>query len=121
MVFEPTPKETRALLMDGCDEIMRAYLPPAREMKSNQAVITLVEGLSQWLDSRIHIVVSAASHHDTFYLGLTDIFGVGTDRLYYEVTVLEKAARRPRGKRIRGLGDFSDLHRLRLRAIAGAL
>lgn len=120
MVIKPTASEVRLLLSDGSDEMMRAYLPPAHQMQSNQAAATFLEGLAQWLDRRLHVVVSAGSHHDTCYLGLTDTFGVGINRLCYEVTVLEKAARRPRGKRIRGLGDFSELRQLHLRAIGGA-
>jgi hypothetical protein len=45
-------------------------------------------------------------------LGLTDQLGVGVHSLFFDVEVRDRRARRRRGQRIRGVGDFADLRQL---------
>ncbi len=74
----------------------------------------MIEALAQWVDAPIHVVLSVASLDVSFCLGLTDELGCGTRSLYYDVEVVERGARRRRGTRIRGFGDFGDLRQLHL-------
>jgi hypothetical protein len=39
---------------------------------------------------------------------------VGVRSLFFDVEVRDRRARRRRGQRIRGIGDFADLRQLRL-------
>ena len=107
----PSDMRTRVLLTQGPDELMRAILPPPSDVRYERAVATLLEGLSMWLDHKLHVVLSVDARDASFCLGLTDELGVGHHRVFYEVTVAERRARRRRGTRIRGVGDFADLRR----------
>jgi hypothetical protein len=104
---------TRILLTDGDDELMRAVLPPMKQVLHDRAAHLLLEGLALWLDQTPHVVVSAGDADATFFFGLTDELGNPRRGLFYEVEVVDKPVRR-RGKRIAGLGPFGDLRQLSL-------
>jgi hypothetical protein len=108
------PKETgtRLLLMRGQDELLRAALPPFREVRHEQGVTKLLEGLSLWLDQRLCVALSAVDPEHFFRLNLTDELGVGARSLYYAVEPVASAVRR--GRRVRGLGDFGEARQLAL-------
>lgn len=110
----PSCSRTRMLLTHGPDEMLRAVLPPPPSIHRGRAVPMLLEGLAQWLDAQIHVVLSVAAQDASFCLGLTDELGCGVRGLFYSVEVLERGVRRRRGARIRGIGDFSDLRQLHL-------
>jgi hypothetical protein len=110
---------TRLLLAHGPDELMRAVLPPPPSIYRERAVPTLLEGIAQWVDSPIRVVLSVDARDASFCMGLTDELGCGVRSLYYQVEVLERGVRHRRGARIRGVGDFADLRQLALRASAG--
>jgi class 3 adenylate cyclase len=111
----PSSTRTRMLLTHGPDELLRAVLPPPTWIYRERAVPMLLEALAQWVDSRIRVVLSVdVRDASSFCLGLTDEMGCGARGLFYEVEVVERGARRRRGARIRGIGDFSDLRQLRL-------
>jgi hypothetical protein len=114
VVVFPSSKWTRLLLTLGPDELLRAILPPPSLVRHERAVPTFLEGLSMWLDRPLPVVLSADDEDFGFRLGLTDPLGIGERSLYYRVEVTERARRRRRGARIRGVGDFSDLRQLRL-------
>jgi len=109
----PSQSRTRILLMDGQDEIMRAVLPPAPSLRHRRAATTLLEGLSLWLDSKLHVALSADASDASYYLELVDEFGCAARSLFYQVEVVDPSARRP-GRRLRGVGNFAELRQLSL-------
>lgn len=114
VVMSPSATRTRVLLCQGPDELLRALLPPPSQVRHERAAITFLEGLSLWLDAKLHVVLSVDAREVGFCLGLTDGMGVGIRSLYFDVEVLDRGARRRRGQRLRGVGDFADLRQLRL-------
>lgn len=111
LTVSPSTKWTRILLTHGPDEILRAVLPPPSQVRHERAAVTLIEGLSLWLDSALPVVLSAGAQDASFWLGLTDEMGTGVHSLFYRVDVVERGGHRRRGTRIRGVGDFGDLRR----------
>jgi hypothetical protein len=114
VVLSPSAKWTRVLLTHGPDELLRAILPPPSQVLRDRPVPTFLEGLAEWLDVRLPVVLSVDARETDSCLGLTDDLGLGKTCLYYQVEVQERGVRRRRGMRIRGLGDFGDLRQLRL-------
>jgi hypothetical protein len=99
------------LLTDGTDELMRAQLPPGRQIRHGRAAATLLEGLSLWLDARLHVALSADAQDASYYLGLVDDLGCASRSVFFDVALIEPRARR-QGKKISGVGDFRDLRQL---------
>jgi hypothetical protein len=114
LAVAPSTRWIRLLLTHGPDEIFRALLPPSRSIRQDRVLPMMIEALAQWVDAPIHVVLSAAAQDVSFCLGLTDELGCGTRSLFYDVEVVERGARRRRGTRIRGIGDFTDLRQLHL-------
>jgi hypothetical protein len=121
VVLSPSANWTRVLLTHGPDELLRAILPPPSQVVRDRPVPTFLEGLADWLDVRLPVVLSVDAQQAACCLGLTDYMGLGKKCLYYEVEVHERGVRRRRGTRIRGLGNFGDLRRLRLVGDGGKL
>jgi hypothetical protein len=117
VVMIPSPTRTRVLLSHGSDELMRALLPSPSQMRHERSAVTFLEGLSLWFDARLRVVLSVDAREAGFCLGLTNELGVGFSSLYFDVEVHDRRARRRRGQRIRGIGDFSDLRQLQLRRL----
>jgi len=115
VVMIPTTTRTRVLVSHGCDELLRAILPPPSSMHHERAVIAFLQGLSLWLDAKLHVVLSVDEREAGFCLALTDEMGIGMRSVYFDVEVHDRRARRRRGQRIRGIGDFADLRQLYLR------
>ena len=115
LLLSPSSKWTKVLLTHGPDELLKALLPAPSQVRHERAAITLIEGLSLWLDTALPVVLSVDAKDACFCLGLTDELGVGTRSVYcrVEVTAREDGRRRP-GIRIPGVGDFRDLRQLRL-------
>jgi len=113
VILSLSASRTRILMMSGADEVLRAVLPPLRQVRHDRAALSLLEGLALWLDHAPRVVVSADDVGATFFFGLTDENGNPQSSLYYTVEVAERPARR-RGKRIAGVGDFRDLRQLSL-------
>jgi hypothetical protein len=109
----PAETRTRLLLTDGTDELMRAQLPPGRQLRHGRAAATLLEGLSLWLDTRLQVALSADAQDASYYLGLVDELGCASRSVFFDVALIEPPARR-RGKKISGIGDFRDLRQLAL-------
>jgi hypothetical protein len=120
VVLSPSANWTRVLLTHGPDELLRAILPPPSQVLRDRPVPTFLEGLAEWLDVRLPVVLSVDARETGCCLGLTDDLGLGKTCLYYQVEVQERGVRRRRGTRIRGLGDFGDLRQLRLVPSGGA-
>lgn len=114
VVMIPSAMRTRVLLSHGPDELLRALLPSPSQVRHERAAVTFLEGVSLWLDTKLHVVLSVDAREAGFCLGLTDEMGVGMRSLYFDVEVRDRDARRRRGQRIRGVGDFANLRQLRL-------
>ncbi len=114
VVMIPSPTWTRVLVSHGPDELMRARLPPPSQVRHERSAIAFLEGLSMWLDARLHVVLSVDAREAGFCLGLTNEMGVGMCSVFFDVEVHDRRARRRRGQRIRGIGDFADLRQLHL-------
>ncbi len=114
VVVSPSDQRTRLLLTRGPDELLRASLPPPLRLRHQRAVRTLLEGLALVLDDKLRVVLSVDAWEAYCCLGLTDEWGLGQRSLFYDVEVVGRRARHRRGQRIRGIGDFADLRRLRL-------
>lgn len=115
VVIIPSPTRTRVLVSHGCDELLRAILPPPSSVRHQRAAITFLEGLAQWFDAKLHVVLSVDERAAGSCLALTDELGVGMRSVYFDVEVHNPRARQRRGRRIRGMGDFTDLRQLHLR------
>ena len=70
----------------------------------------LIEALALWFQSRICVVLCAASEEIASSTGLVDGLGCGLGLLHFEVEVVLPGDRRP-GVRLRGLGNLRDLRR----------
>mgnify|MGYP001611275926 CR=1 FL=1 len=114
VVVIPSAMRTRVLVSHGPDELLRALLPAPSQVRHTRAAITFLEGMSLWLDAKLHVVLSVDARAAALCLGLTDELGVGLRSLYFDVEVRDRGVGRRRGQRIRGVGDFADLRQLRL-------
>jgi hypothetical protein len=102
------------LVTEGPDELLRAVLPSSSQLQYERATITFLESLALWLNAKLHVVLSVDAKAAGCCLGLTDELGVGVRSLFFDVEVRDRRVRRRPGRRIRGVGDFSDLRQLRL-------
>lgn len=114
----PRETSTRVLVMQGQDEVLRAVLPPLRQVTHEQGVKRFLEAMSLWLDQRVCVALCAADSADLFRLDLVDELGVGARSVFYAVEPFPREARRT-GKRLRGLGDFTEERQLWLCASTG--
>jgi hypothetical protein len=115
LLLSPSSKWTKVLLTHGPDELLKALLPPPSQVRHERAAMTLIEGLSLWLDTTLPVALCVGARDAGFCLGLTDEMGVGVQSVFYRVEVTEpEDVRRRRGIRIPGIGDFRDLRHLRL-------
>jgi hypothetical protein len=101
--------ETALLVKQGPDETMIARLGPA-SWADQRALPALMEGLALWFQSRIRVVLCAASEQVASSTGLVDGLGCGLGMLHFEVDVVLPGDRRP-GVRLRGLGNLRELRR----------
>jgi hypothetical protein len=111
LFLKPTRETTRLYLTLGGRELLRAVLPPPSPCFHPRSAPTLLEGLALWLRSPLSVVLCAADEDDSFALGLSDGLGYGQPSVHYDVEVVNPA------QRVRGLGSFADLRRLRLRGV----
>lgn len=110
MAFRLDHDRVRLTLMKGEDELLRASLPPPAQFWSGKPAKALLESLAIWLDAQLHVVLDAKDPADGFSLELTDEIGIGHHTLFYDVVAVERRRRRP--ARLRGVGDFRDVHQL---------
>lgn len=104
----PTRSETRLLVTVGQDEVMKARLGPADRMHRRAAPM-LLEAIALWYQRRVHAVISVGVDAPSSDFGLADGLGYGAETVHYEVEWVDPRA--PRGRRVRGLGDFRDVRR----------
>lgn len=111
LFLKPTRETTRLYLTLGGRELLRAVLPPPGPSLHPRSAPTLLEGLALWLQRPVSVVLCAADEDDSSALGLSDGFGYGYQSVHYDVEVVDPT------QRVRGLGSFADLRRLRLRGV----
>ena len=115
VVMFPSATRTRVLVSHGPDELLRAILPAPSSVHHERAARAFLEGLSLWLDAKLHVVLCVDEREAGCCLALTDEMGIGMRSVYFDVEVRDRRAHRRRGQRIRGIGDFADLRQLYLR------
>lgn len=113
MAISASERETRVLLTQGPDEVMKARLRAKATPAHRFAGPMLCESMALWHDQRVRAVVSADSEDILFALGLCDGLGIARATLHYVVEPLFAHEPRQRGRRLSGLGDFRGEHRLR--------
>jgi hypothetical protein len=87
VVIIPSSTRTRVLVSHGCDELLRAILPPPSSVHHERAAITFLQGLSLWLDAKLHVVLSVDEREAGFCLALADEMGIGMRSVYFDVEV----------------------------------
>jgi hypothetical protein len=105
----PSSTETRLLMTEGPDDRLLARLAPVTSARHRWAAPMLFEALSLWQGRPVRVVISAGAERYLYPLGLVDGIGFGASTAHYVVDVIEPE--RPRGRRLRGLGDFRDARR----------
>jgi hypothetical protein len=110
VTLAPEREQTRLLVMDGADELLRGRLGPPSEMHP-AAAATLLEGLSLWYQRPLTVVLCVSDRSCGFDLGLCDALGFGRRSLHYEVGVVVHETR-CRARRLGGPGDFRALRRV---------
>ena len=113
MTVTATSRETKVLLTQGPDEVMKARLRAVATPAHRFAAPMLCEAMALWHDQRVRAVVSAESEEILFALGLCDGLGVARATLHYMVEPLFMEDPPRRGQRLPGLGDFRGERRLR--------
>ncbi len=113
MTIAATARETRVLLTQGPDEVLKARLRAVATPAHRFAGPMLCESMALWHDQRVRAVVSAESEQVLFALGLCDGLGVARATLHYVVQPLFMDDPPRRGQRLSGLGNFRGEHRLR--------
>lgn len=115
LALSPSSTGTRVLLTYGPHELLKGILPEPSRVRHERAATTLIEALALWLDTTLPVALCVGAREACSCLGLTDDLGVGIHSVFCRVEVHErKGARRRRGIRIPGVGDFRDLRQLRL-------
>jgi hypothetical protein len=113
MTISATSRETRVLLTQGSDEVMKARLRAVATPAHRFAGPMLCESMALWHDQKVRVVVSAESEDVLFALGLCDGLGVARATLHYVVQPLFADDPPRRGQRLSGLGNFRGEHHLR--------
>ena len=113
MTISATERETKILLTQGPDEVMKARLRAVTTPAHRFAAPMLCEAMALWHDQRVRVVVSAESEEVLFALGLCDGLGIARATLHYMVQPLFMSDPPRRGQRLPGLGNFRGEHRLR--------
>lgn len=112
VTIAPERGRVRMLARCGPHDVLKAVLGPFAASHP-RAATTLLEGLSLWHQQRLAVVLCADDEFDGSALDLCDGLGYGRASLHYDVGLAFHGRRQSR-RRIRGLGDFSDLRQLSL-------
>jgi hypothetical protein len=105
----PDHNQTRLLILQGTNELLRARLAPPTQTHP-RAAATLLEGLALWYQCPLSVVLCVDDTLNSSSLGLCDALGFGRRTLHYEVGIAVRDRRRT-PHRIGGLGDFRELRR----------
>ena len=109
VVLSPTSSGTMILMRWGQHDRLKAFLPWSSAVHRNAAPM-LLEGLAEFCQRRLSVVLCVAGYPHSPALGLCSAAGVGVDTPHYEVEVVDPTER---GLRLHGIpGDFSRLRRI---------
>ncbi|HXX70566.1 MAG TPA: hypothetical protein VEK07_25510 [Polyangiaceae bacterium] len=84
VTIRATSEQTSLLVRQGQDERLAAKLGSPRSIH-RLALTTLLEGLSLWFQSRLHVALIADSELIESWTGLVDGLGFGLRTLHFEV------------------------------------
>ncbi len=119
--LSPGARSTRVLAMRGPGKtILKAHL--SLRPSSPRAVTALFEAIALWEGAPVRAALavddpSTSSCPTTLYRDLFEVFGESTP-LYRLEWVSYELARRRRRDGLTGMGEFGDLERLLVRAVA---
>ena len=82
-----TAKKTRLVVTVGEKAVLRATLPPLKQVVHERAAKVLLEALSLWLDEKLCVALCADEEVDCFRFDLADEMGVGAHGVYYAIEV----------------------------------
>ena len=109
VTIKASSSETALIVKVGPDERMIARLGPPSSTRQ-RGLPALMEALALWFQSRVYVVLYAASEQVASSTGLVDGLGCGLGTLHFEVDVVLPGDRRS-GVRLRGLGNLRELRR----------
>lgn len=107
VTIRATRTTTLLLVRQESDETMIARLGPPT-WAHRHALLTMLEGLALWFQSRLHVVLCAANEEVASSTGLVDGLGLGLSTLHFDVV---RQAEPRRGRRLRGVRGISELRR----------
>lgn len=108
MAMRAESRRTKALLLSGNDQILKAVLPRPAD---NQAPPLFLTALSRWLQEPLSVVLSVADTATLSDFDLHDGFGADVTTDHY-LTRVQIRGDRFRRERLTGLGDFTPVARL---------
>jgi hypothetical protein len=106
------PSAVKLLVNNEEGDLLKARLPVCP--RHPRALLTLVEGLALWAGSPLTAAIGVGAHWDR--TRATDLFGAPGWPIDSALVRFEEVAAPPRRRRrhIAGVGDFRELHQLRL-------
>ena len=110
VLLEPLPQGVRLLVSSEGSDLLKAHLPNYPDHP--RALLTMLEGLALWCGEALCVAISA-DRPSSHSLGL----GPFSDAEHWpqeSALVSYVFVSTDRGRRLQGLGDFSDLRRLGL-------
>lgn len=107
LIIYQQSKQTRLLLYRAQNQLLKAILPHPYESKACEQ---LTRALSNWVNQRLHVVVSVAEWENLSAFELHDGFGAGiqTETYYSDIDI---RSHRRRSQQIKGFGSFRALIR----------
>jgi len=108
ITIRATGTTTLLLVRQESDEMMIARLGPPT-WAHRHALLTMLEGLALWFQSRLHVVLFAANEEVASSTGLVDGLGLGVSTLHFDV--VRPRGIRPRSRRLRGVRGLAALRR----------
>jgi len=107
VTIRATGPQTQILVSHGANDLLIARLGPS-SWAHRDALLRLIEALALWFQTRVDVVLYAASEEIASSTGLIDGLGCGISTLYFDIVVPRE---RRRGLRLRGLGELRALRR----------
>src|SRR2546422_308774 len=98
---------TLLLVRQGSDEMLIARLGPPT-WAHRHALLTMLEALALWFQTRLRVVLCAANEEVASSTGLVDGLGLGVSTLHIDVVRRDQTRR---GKRLRGVRGVSAVRR----------
>jgi hypothetical protein len=110
IVIQPEAIQTKVLMMDGPDQVLKAVLPRPASAHPRAASM-LMEALALWYRRKLSVVLYADVWAEPFATGFCDGLGLGETHLHYEVDVVDPRPQE-KGKQLSFTSGFSELEEL---------